>query len=521
MKYQYHNQPIPQEARKELNEKILYLVDQDLAAQSGISCEDIFNAYTGDGGLHGLNRSDFDNYHEFSEAKKEIENGQFFTPPALCRFVMEALQPGMDETVADLTSGIANFCNFMPIEANFYGCELDIKSHKVAHYLYPAANLEHRDIRYYNPNMRFDYVVGNPPFNLKWDTDQGEYLSQMYYCVKAAQLLKPLGIMAIVVPSSFLADEFLDHAKISELEKDFSFLGQVSIPAGAFKYLGVSNFPTSLMFWQKKLNPEDQGNRYNLTEANCFSMVALENTGSLLNTVRQNVVAPAKERMQRDRSRAKLALHSGNDSDFHYQVQKMLYQIKSNPKIRDKYAKCQEYLYRFEHQVMPENMKYKEWAKIRITEAKALAYLRRTVRSQHTKPTRVKFLRILVNLLASFVVNSGSTISRLCPLKRCLPTLKLHSFWMRSWCTILRTRKKFILTTGKNPTSILFFRSSIISSNGNKAAAKLWPALPLVCTVCGTSTPETLGWCLLLFLSITTGMKCLVTTPCPTGWLRG
>lgn len=388
MKYQYQNQPIPQEARKELNEKILYLVDQDLAAQSGISREDIFNAYTGDGGLHGLNRADYDNYHEFSEAKKEIENGQFYTPPTLCQFVMEALQPGMDETVADLTSGIANFCNYMPMESNFYGCELDIKSHKVAHYLYPAANLEHKDIRYYNPDMRFDYVVGNPPFNLKWNTDQGEYLSQMYYCVKAAQLLKPLGIMAIIVPSSFLADEFLDRAKISELEKDFSFLGQVSIPTGAFKYLGVTNFPTSLMFWQKKLNKEDLGSHYELTENNWFSMIALEYTASLLDAVRQSVVAPAKERMQRDRSRAKLALHSGNDDDFHYQVQKMLYQIKSNPKIREKYAKCQEYLYKFEHQVMPENMKYEEWAKIRITEAKVLAYLRRTLRSQHTKPTQ-------------------------------------------------------------------------------------------------------------------------------------
>lgn len=91
--------------------------------------------------------------------------------------------------------------------------------------------------------------------------------------------------------------------------------------------------------------------------------------------------------MQRDRSRAKLAQHAGNDNDFHYQIQKMLYQIKSNPKIREKYAKCQEYLYKFEHQVMPENMKYDEWAKIRITEAKVLAYLRRTLRSQHTKPT--------------------------------------------------------------------------------------------------------------------------------------
>lgn len=388
MKYQYQNQPIPQEARKELNEKILYLIDQDLADQSGISREDIFNAYTGDGGLHGLNRADYDNYHDFSEAKKEIENGQFFTPPALCQFVMEALQPGLDETVADLTSGIAHFCNYMPMEANFYGCELDIKSHKVAHYLYPAANLEHKDIRYYNPDMRFDYVVGNPPFNLKWETDQGEYLSQMYYCVKAAQLLKPLGIMAIIVPASFLADSFLDGLKISEMEKDFSFLGQVSIPKGAFKYLGVTNFPTNLMFWQKKMDQTEDGNHYNLNTANWFSMTSLDDAASLLDSIRKDVVAPAKERMQRDRSKAKLASHAGNDDDFHYQVQKMLYQIKSNPKIREKYAKCQEYLYKFEHQTMPENMKYEEWVKIRITEAKVLAYLRRTLRSQHAKPSK-------------------------------------------------------------------------------------------------------------------------------------
>lgn len=53
MKYTFHNERIPQEARQELNEKILYLVDQDLAEREGITREDIFNAYTGDGGLHG------------------------------------------------------------------------------------------------------------------------------------------------------------------------------------------------------------------------------------------------------------------------------------------------------------------------------------------------------------------------------------------------------------------------------------------------------------------------------------
>ena len=51
MKYTFHDEIIPQEARCELNDKILYIVDQDIAEQEGITREDIFNAYTGDGGL--------------------------------------------------------------------------------------------------------------------------------------------------------------------------------------------------------------------------------------------------------------------------------------------------------------------------------------------------------------------------------------------------------------------------------------------------------------------------------------
>lgn len=388
MKYTYHNEQIPQEARKELNDKILYLVEQGLAGQSGITCEDIYNAYTGDGGLHGLKRSDFANYHEFAEAKKEIENGQFFTPPTICQFIMEALSLTTTDTVADLTSGIANFANFMPVEANFYGCELDIKSHKVAHYLYPAANLEHRDIRFYQPDMRFDYIVGNPPFNLKWDTEQGEIISQMYYCIKAAQLLKPLGIMAIVVPASFLADDMMDSAKRKEVEQVFSFLGEVSIAASTFSYLGVDNFPTKIQFWQRKLDDTEQGNKYSLNTANWFNMTSLDVADSLLQIVRSEIIAPAKAKLEANRAKVKLALVSGESGDFSYQVRKMMFHIKSNPKLADKYAKCQEYLYKFQHQEQPKDMKYEEWAKIRITEAKVLAYLRRVIRSQNKKPSR-------------------------------------------------------------------------------------------------------------------------------------
>lgn len=386
MKYTFHNEIIPQEARRELNDKILYIVDQDIAEQEGITREDIFNAYTGDGGLHGLKRLDFANYHEYGEAKKEIENGQFFTPPALCQFIMEALDVGMTDTVADLTSGMAHFANFMPVEANFYGCELDIKSHKVAHYLYPAANLEHKDIRFYEPDMRFDFVVGNPPFNLKWQVDDTEYISQMYYCLKAAQLLKPLGIMAIVVPAQFLSDDYMDKQKIAEMEKHFSFMGQIEIVGGAFRYLGVTNYLTKVMFWQKRMDGEEVSGVYRLDcDAQMFS---LDDTANLLRYTKEKIVAPAKMLKQQNRARAKLLGRSDNCSEFDYQVQKMLFHIKKNPKLADKYAKCQEYLYKFQHQVQPADMKYEEWAKIRITEAKVLAYLRRVIKSQHKKPSR-------------------------------------------------------------------------------------------------------------------------------------
>ncbi len=161
MKYAYQGESIPQDKRKILNEKVLYLIDSGRCGECSISPEDIYNAYTGDGGLHGLERADYENYHAYSEAKKEIENGQFFTPPRLCEFITACLKLSEHDLVADLTCGMGSFFNFMPTEANIYGCELDVKAVKVAKFLYPEATVECRDIRTCQPETRFDYVVGN------------------------------------------------------------------------------------------------------------------------------------------------------------------------------------------------------------------------------------------------------------------------------------------------------------------------------------------------------------------------
>jgi hypothetical protein len=81
MKYNSLNLTVPLEKREKYNKKIVALIHSgDL---QGITHEEIFNLYTGKGKLHGLARNDFDNYYQFSEAKKEIEQGQFFTPHRL------------------------------------------------------------------------------------------------------------------------------------------------------------------------------------------------------------------------------------------------------------------------------------------------------------------------------------------------------------------------------------------------------------------------------------------------------
>ena len=74
----------------------------------------------------------YSDYHAYSEKKKAIENGQFFTSPDICRLVAESLRPSHSDLIADLTCGKGSFFNFLPMEDNLYGCELDAKAAAIA-----------------------------------------------------------------------------------------------------------------------------------------------------------------------------------------------------------------------------------------------------------------------------------------------------------------------------------------------------------------------------------------------------
>ncbi|PHA02977.1 helicase [Bacillus pseudomycoides] len=380
MKYNISNQAIPQEARKEINDKILYLIDNNLTAKFNINNEDVFNSYTGDGGLHNLQFKNYNSFHAYTEAKKEIEQGQFFTPHILSKFLVDCLKPTEHDLVIDLTCGMGNFFNYLPNEINVYGNELDIKAYKVAKHLYPNANITNQDIRSYKTDVSFDIVLGNPPFNLKWKVNNNEYLSQLYYCMKSYEVLKPAGIMALIVPKSFLNDTFIDSGMIKEINNMFNFICQFELPSNAFKNLGVENFNTKIMIFQKK-SEHVQDKPY----TNEYIQTSFNDCGSQF--IYNNLISPLLQEKQEIKN--KIILESmqqtNEEKEFQYKVNKLLFDIKRNNKINKHYSKAYNYYQKLYTQKQPDGMPYEEWQKVRITKNKVIRYLKDMLNKQHKK----------------------------------------------------------------------------------------------------------------------------------------
>lgn len=408
MKYEYYPKRRTEQERRELNEQILRLLQSEACEQAGVTDEDIFNRYTGDGGLHGLRRSDYENYNAFSAAKKELENGQFFTPPPLCEMIVSALRLSDTDLAADLTCGMGNFFNFLPNERNAYGCEVDPNACAVARKLYPQAHIVQGDIRDYEPQTHFDFVLGNPPFHLRWIMPDATVMtSHQYYCLKAAKLLKPLGILAVIVPASFLADSFSDKGAIRMMESRFSFLGQVMLPEHAFSDSGVDGFPTKLQFWQKKSTAADWAPKRYSTD--CSDIYIPSGHPVMAATaLYEKFVMVAKADLAGNRNKVflELAQLKTTKSTFLYQVKKYLYQIRSHPVTREKYDACFAYVHRFYTQRQPADMPYEEWQRVQLTEAKVLAYLKQALCRQNAKPERDEIR--LVKQKYSFVYKAYS-----------------------------------------------------------------------------------------------------------------
>lgn len=373
MNYSNSPQKIPKERRAEYNEKILYSINM---GKEQIPRETIYNCYTGLGGLHNLKQADFDNYNDFAQAKKEFEMGQFFTPHFLCQQIVKLAAPEQTEMVIDMCCGIANFFNFLPNPFNAYGFDIDPNAVKVARYLYPDANIEQNDIQCFDPDARFDLLLGNPPFNLKFD---GE-LSQFFYCKKAHSILSPAGLMIVVVPQTFMQSEFWDKSHVNAIDRRFSFIGQTKLPADTFESLGVQDFGTKIMVFSRE-SAHIESRAYNAEE---------------FLTVEELTARIAAFRSMKNSLKLKL-LQETNDilyseeKNFQDRIGKYLFELKTHSHLRVKYDQAVALIAKFRNQEPPENcsaMQYEEYNRTKLTYAKVLVIIHRYIRRQYEIPRK-------------------------------------------------------------------------------------------------------------------------------------
>ena len=187
--------------------------------------------------------------------------GQFFTPHEVCRDMVDVLSPTSSEMILDMCCGMGNFFNHLPNQHNAYGFDIDSKAVAVARYLYPDAHIDKCDIQQYHSEQRFDAIIGNPPFNLKFDFR----LSQEYYIDKAYRLLNPAGFLMVIVPASFMQNEFWEKSRVGRVNEDFSFIGQTRLAPHAFTSVGVDNFNTKIMVFLRR-SQHIEMNPYNAEE---------------------------------------------------------------------------------------------------------------------------------------------------------------------------------------------------------------------------------------------------------------
>ena len=378
-RYRIIPQNIPPQMREEINRKILLCVN---AGKDIIPGESIYNCYTGDGGIHGLKPEDFPSFHEYTKAKQEIENGQFFTPHQICRMMVDILSPQAQEKVVDICCGMGNMFNFLPDISNAYGCDIDAKAVTVAKHLYPDANIQRCSMQQYEPQMLFDCSIGNPPFNIR--TEEG--LSQEEYMNVNARLLAPAGILLAIVPESFLKDAFWEGRRINAIDRNYSFIGQCPLDTDTFKALGVKAYPTKIMAFMRRSYHFDH------TPFDPSICMTADELKTAIRKVREEKQAKRFLLM-----REITHMESDELEAYEYKVRKYLWELKCHPHLKDHLQKAQELVSRFRAQRPPENCtdeEYKKWKQASLTPAKVLSTIRRIIRNQnHTTRKEIALVK--------------------------------------------------------------------------------------------------------------------------------
>lgn len=248
-----------------------------LDAQNRNATEDelrVLARYVGWGGLKGV----FDPQNkawaqQHSELKSLLTDAEwaaasrsqldaFYTAPV----VVDAMYTGLSRMgydggrMIDPSMGSGNFVGMMPPEmrreSSIHGVELDILTSRVASSLYPTAKIARATgFQAYNaPAGYFDLVVGNPPFGSQPIADErGSAYSgwsiHNYFFAKSIELLRPGGLMSMVVSHNFL-DKLDPHVR-QWISRRAELVSGVRLPNDTFKGNANTEVVTDILVFRR------------------------------------------------------------------------------------------------------------------------------------------------------------------------------------------------------------------------------------------------------------------------------
>jgi predicted RNA methylase len=190
--------------------------------------------------------------------------GQFFTPGPVvaCCYALLAGRLSPSPRVADPACGDGAFLRYAAAHGlaaahDLHGCDVDaalVSSLTGAGLpnVRCADGLDSASL----PAATFELVVGNPPYGVALGPHDGRPLaSEARFLLRALDLARPGGYVALVLPSGVLANERLRPLR-AELVERCTLLAVVTLPRAAFRHAGT-NAACSILLLRNAPAPPD------------------------------------------------------------------------------------------------------------------------------------------------------------------------------------------------------------------------------------------------------------------------
>ena len=176
---------------------------------------------------------------------KQTLSSAYYTPVELVKFIYGFLEvrgfTGGDILEPAIGHGV--FMEHMPpsIRQNsrITAVEIDAVSSQIVQKLYPDVTLYTQGFETWHTHQRFDAIIGNPPYGSQMLFDEQHpdlkgFCIHHFFVAKCMRLLKPDGILAMVLPSYFM-NNTQDHVRNIIHQEGGSLVAAYRLPEDLFR----------------------------------------------------------------------------------------------------------------------------------------------------------------------------------------------------------------------------------------------------------------------------------------------